>query len=104
MKGVRELPIMEDVWYSYAASQSSSTNITSTTPWAGARLDVRREQEIFSILGTPSVSEETKLAAYHDWLRYYNTYTKILGWSKAKLVDEVGRYVREVGRGQVAGD
>jgi hypothetical protein len=101
MKGVQELPITEDVQYSYAASQSSSTNITSesTTPQAGARLDVGRErEEIFGILGTPSVSEETKSAAYHAWLGYYNTYAKILGWSKAKLVDEAGRYVREAMR------
>jgi ATP-dependent RNA helicase MSS116, mitochondrial len=94
MKGTRELPITEDAQYSYAASQSSSTNLTSTT-----RLGVEKErEEIFSILGTPSVSEETKSAAYCAWLGYYNTFAKILGWSKAWLVDEAGRYVREAMR------
>jgi ATP-dependent RNA helicase MSS116, mitochondrial len=94
MKGARELPITEDAQYSYAASQSSSTNLTSTT-----RLSVEKErEEIFSILGTPSVSEETKSAAYRAWLGYYNTFAKILGWNKAWLVDEAGRYVREAMR------
>jgi ATP-dependent RNA helicase MSS116, mitochondrial len=31
-------------------------------------------------------------------LGYYNTFAKILGWSKAWLVDEAGRYAREAMR------